>query len=88
MQEVTVRRWRKERLEAGPKAERPFGPVTVAKAYRLLHAIFETAVEDRIIGRNPCRIAGAAKRNPTSGPSSCCLSFSSSQTPSRCGSAR
>src|SRR6201996_5631298 len=32
--EVTVRRWRKERLETGPKAERPFGPVTVAKAYR------------------------------------------------------
>jgi integrase len=60
--EVTVRRWRKERLEAGPKAERPFGPVTVAKAYRLLHAIFETAAEeDRIILRNPCRIDGAGK---------------------------
>ena len=59
--EVTVRRWRKERLEAGPKAEHPFGPVTVAKAYRLLHAIFETAAEDRIISRNPCRIAGAGK---------------------------
>ena len=59
--EVTVRRWRKERLEAGPKAERPFGPVTVAKAYRLLHAIFETAAEDRIVSRNPCRIAGAGK---------------------------
>ena len=59
--EVTVRRWRKERLEAGPKAERPFGPVTVAKAYRLLHAIFETAAEDRIIARNPCRIVGAGK---------------------------
>ncbi len=49
------------RAEAGPKAERPFGPVTVAKAYRLLHAIFETAAEDRIISRNPCRIAGAGK---------------------------
>jgi integrase len=59
--EVTVRRWRKERLETGPKAERPFGPVTVAKAYRLLHAIFETAVEDRIVARNPCRIAGAGQ---------------------------
>ena len=59
--EVTVRRWRKERLETGPKAERPFGPVTVAKAYRLLHAIFETAVEDHIVARNPCRIAGAGQ---------------------------
>ena len=60
--EGAVRRWRKERLEAGKKAKRPFGPVTVAKAYRLLHAIFTTAVEeDRIIRRNPCRIEGAGK---------------------------
>jgi integrase len=60
--EATIRRWRKERLEAGPKAKRPFGPVTVAKAYRLLHAIFETAAEeDRIISRNPCHIEGAGK---------------------------
>ena len=35
--------------------------MTVAKAYRLLHAIFETAAEDRIVSRNPCRIAGAGK---------------------------
>jgi integrase len=36
--------------------------VTVAKAYRLLHAIFETAAEDdRIIPRNPCHIDGAGK---------------------------
>ena len=33
---------RKTRLDAGPLAERPFGPVTVAKAYRLLHAILAT----------------------------------------------
>jgi len=60
--EGAVRRWRKERLEAGKKAKRPFGPVTVAKAYRLLHAIFTTAVEeDRIVRRNPCRIEGAGK---------------------------
>jgi integrase len=60
--EATVRRWRKERLQAGSKAKRPFGPVTVAKAYRLLHAIFETAAEeDRIIHRNPCHIDGAGK---------------------------
>jgi integrase len=60
--EATVRRWRKDRLDAGPKAKRPFGPVTVAKAYRLLHAIFETAAEDdRIVARNPCHIEGAGK---------------------------
>jgi len=29
-----VRRWRKDRLEAGKTAKRPFGSVTVAKAYR------------------------------------------------------
>jgi integrase len=62
--EAAVRRWRKERLEAGPKAKRPFGPVTVAKAYRLLHAIFETAAEeDRIVARNPCHIEGAGKED-------------------------
>jgi hypothetical protein len=36
--------------------------VTVAKAYRLLHAIFETAAEDdRLIARNPCHIDGTGK---------------------------
>jgi integrase len=51
--EAAVRRWRKERPEAGKKAKRPFGPVAVAKAYRLLYAIFTTAVnEDRMVRRN------------------------------------
>jgi integrase len=58
--EAAVRRWRKERLGAGPRTARPFGPVTVAKAYRLLHAIFATATDhDRLVHRNPCRIEGA-----------------------------
>src|ERR1039458_648099 len=61
--EAAVRRWRKERLDTGSCAERPFGPVTVAKAYRLLHAIFETAVDDQMIRRNPCRIEGAGKED-------------------------
>jgi integrase len=57
-----ARRRLRRRLDAGPKAKRPFGPVTVAKAYRLLRAIFETAVEDdRIVPRNPCHIDGAGK---------------------------
>jgi integrase len=59
--QADVRRWRKERLAAGSKQERPFGPVTVAKAYRLLHAILSTAMDDRLIRRNPCRIKGAGQ---------------------------
>jgi integrase len=60
---ASIRRWRKERLDAGPTAPRPFGPVTVAKAYRLLHAIMETACDDELIRRNPCRIGGAGKED-------------------------
>ncbi len=61
--EPAIRRWRKERLGAGPDADRPFGPVTVAKAYRLLHAILATAADDRIIPRNPCRIDNGGKED-------------------------
>jgi integrase len=61
--EAAVRRWRKERLDTGSRAQRRFGPVTVAKAYRLLHAIFETAVADQMVRRNPCRIEGAGKED-------------------------
>ncbi len=41
------------------KAEKP-GPTTVAKAYRLLHAICETAYVDELISRNPCNLKGAS----------------------------
>ena len=41
------------------KRGRP-GPVTVAKAYRLLRTICETAVSDEMIARNPCNLKGAA----------------------------
>jgi integrase len=61
IREADIRRWRKERLDAGPRQSRPFGPVTVAKAYRLLHGIMTTAVEDGKIRRNPCRIKGAGQ---------------------------
>jgi integrase len=59
IREGDVRRWRKERLAVGPRQPRPFGPVTVAKAYRLLHAIMNTAADDGVVRRNPCRIKGA-----------------------------
>jgi integrase len=59
--EAAVRRWRKGRLDTGKVAERRFSAVTVAKAYRLLHSILETAADDQLIRRNPCRIEGAGK---------------------------
>jgi integrase len=49
-----IRRWRADLLEAG------VGPVTVAKAYRLLRAVLGTAVTDRLIRENPCQIKGAS----------------------------
>jgi integrase len=61
--EAAIRRWRKERLDTGSRGQRRFGPITVAKAYRLLHAIFETAVADQMVRRNPCRIEGAGKED-------------------------
>ncbi|THA62865.1 site-specific integrase [Streptomyces sp. A0958] len=57
-----VRTWRVERLGTT-------GATTVAKSYRLLKAIMETAADDELIRRNPCRIRGAgsekAKERPT-----------------------
>ncbi len=66
--EAAIRRWRKERLNAGAHAKRPFGPVTVAKAYRLLHAILTTAADDQLIRRNPCRIEIAGKEESPERP--------------------
>ncbi len=50
-----MREWRAERIAATGAA------TTVAKAYRLLKAILETAADDELIRRNPCRIRGAGK---------------------------
>ncbi|MEW2490373.1 tyrosine-type recombinase/integrase [Streptomyces sp. NPDC048411] len=52
-----VRTWRTERLSSTGAA------TTVAKSYRLLKAIMETAVDDELIRRNPCRIRGAGKES-------------------------
>ncbi len=58
-----IRAWRRNRVDAG------IGTSTVAKTYRILHAIFATAVDDDLIRRNPCRIKGAgqdrAEERPT-----------------------
>ncbi|OPC81925.1 hypothetical protein B4N89_14130 [Embleya scabrispora] len=52
IKEADVRRWRATRLEGG------VGLSTTAKAYRLMRAIMNTAVDDGLIRRNPCRIKG------------------------------
>jgi len=59
IKEAHVRRWRKGLLDSG------VSPVTTAKAYRLLKAVLNTATDDGIIRRNPCRIKGAGQeRSP------------------------
>lgn len=57
-----VRRWRKKLLDSG------VSEVTAAKAYRLLRAIFNTALDDGLIKRNPCRIKGADRENSPERP--------------------
>ncbi|HYN30378.1 MAG TPA: tyrosine-type recombinase/integrase [Dermatophilaceae bacterium] len=44
------------------------GQSTVAKAYRLLRAILNTAVDDGILARNPCRLKGAGEERPAERP--------------------
>jgi integrase len=44
------------------------GTPTVGKAYRLLHAILATAVEDELIDRNPCVLRGASKETAVERP--------------------
>ncbi|WP_175411940.1 site-specific integrase [Streptomyces sp. TRM64462] len=56
-----VRTWRAERLQTT-------GATTVAKSYRLLKAILETAVEDDLIRKNPCRIRGAGREDADERP--------------------
>ena len=60
---AAVRTWRAGLLSAGVP-----GPSTVAKSYRLLHAICATAVEDNLIAANPCSIKGASVERPAERP--------------------
>src|SRR5271165_1853317 len=57
-----VRRWRKKLLDSGT------GPVATAKAYRFLRAVMNTAVDDGLIKRNPCRIKGAGSEDSPERP--------------------
>ncbi|MEV8339991.1 tyrosine-type recombinase/integrase [Streptomyces niveus] len=56
IQPADVRVWRAERLKATNGAK-----TTVAKSYRLLKAVLQTAVDDELLKSNPCRIKGAGK---------------------------
>lgn len=55
IKEPAIRQWRKTLQDAG------VGAPTVAKAYRMVHSMFTTAVDDLLIRRNPCRIKGAGQ---------------------------
>jgi hypothetical protein len=58
-----VRQWRAELLSRGVSA------TMAAKAYRLLRAVLNTAVEDdKLLPRNPCRIKGAGTENAAERP--------------------
>lgn len=59
-----VRRWRKELLDEG------VGEVTVAKAYRFLRAVLNTASapEERLLKHNPCTIKGGGKEESPERP--------------------
>lgn len=55
----TIRSWRATLLREGRSEDR------TAKAYRLLRAVLNTAVDDGKIKRNPCRIKGAGDYRAT-----------------------
>lgn len=55
---ASVRSWHASLRQAG------VGDSTVAKAYRLLKGVLNTAVEDDLIGRNPCRLRHAGAERP------------------------
>jgi integrase len=58
-----IREWRASLLAAGVSQS------MTAKAYRLLRAIMNTAVqEDGLIPRNPCRVRGADRESPAERP--------------------
>jgi integrase len=57
-----VRSWRQSLLAKG--AGRP----TVAGAYRFMRAVLNTAVDDELIRKNPCRIKGADQDNSPERP--------------------
>ena len=56
------------RLALGPAQGRKARAPTVAKCYRLVHAILNTAVADELLVRNPCVIKGAGQEKAPERP--------------------
>ena len=59
---LAVRRWRAALLDAG------VSETMAAKSYRLLRAVLNTAVDDDILDRNPCRIRSGGDEKPAERP--------------------
>lgn len=80
---ATVRRWNAAMVRKGDP-----GPVTAAKAYRLLRTVLSTAVEDGLILANPCRVHGAgverSAERPTVGPAQVWALAGAVPEPRRC----
>ena len=56
-----VRAWHRDMFRRAPDS-------VPAKAYRVLHAVFATAVDDGLVGANPCRIKGAGNERTDERP--------------------
>lgn len=63
LEAAVIRKWHSSLSEAATP-----GPATVAKAYRLLHAILNTAVVEQKLPRNPCMIPGASAETSAERP--------------------
>ena len=63
LETAVIRQWHGSLSEAATP-----GPATVAKAYRLLHAILNTAVVEQKIPRNPCMVPGASAESSSERP--------------------
>ena len=59
---MAIRRWRSALLADG------VSPTMTAKSYRLLRAVLNTAVDDDILERNPCRIKSGGDEKPNERP--------------------
>ena len=62
----TSRSHRKPRLPS--EASTRDGSATAARAYRLLHSVYVTAVEDDLVSLSPCRIKGASSHKAAERP--------------------
>lgn len=53
---IEVKGWVNDLSGTATQHGRPYAPLTVRKYYGLFRRIMEAAVEDEVIGRNPCRL--------------------------------